>query len=539
MNEIPLTAKGPDVRLRALTQPAKGSPRRRRLPVVAGVLLLSLLAAEAARGAEGLGMFQGQADIGQPARGGSASFDAATGDYVLAGGGENMWFTNDAFHFVWTQVSGDFSLSAAIEWLGESAQAHRKACLMIRQGLEPGSPYVDVAVHGDGLTSLQFRDTPGGTTHEIQANFVRPARIGLRRQGEVFILTAPPSGGGDQAAGARLGPAGPFIRLKMAEPLYVGLGVCAHARQGMESARFHQVTLQPAAARTGALNSSNAVLHCALETVNVASKDRRAVYHSVDLIEAPNWARDGRSFLFNSRGHIFRLPVAGGTPEPVDTGTANRCNNDHGLSPDGRSLAISDQARPGGSRIFVLPAAGGVPRQVTELAPSYWHGWSPDGSTLAYCAERGGEFDIYTIPAEGGEERRLTTAKGLDDGPDYTADGKWIYFNSERTGSMQIWRMKPDGSDQEAVTADGFNNWFPHPSPDGKWLVFLTFEPGVTGHPANQLVRLRLMPLAGGPIQELARLFGGQGTINVSSWSPDSKQVAFVSYEFIAISVVK
>ena len=409
---------------------------------------------------------------------------------------------------------------------------------MIRQDLEPGSPYVDVALHGDGLTSLQFRDTPGGTTHEIQANLKRPARAGLRRQGEVFILTAPASGGapaaGGEPGGLRLDVAGPFIRLRMSDPVFVGLAVCAHDRQGREQARFRQVTLDRAATAAGALNSGNALLHCALETVNVASKDRRAVYHSRDLIEAPNWTRDGRFLLFNSRGQIFRLPVAGGTPERVDTGTLNRCNNDHGLSPDGARLAISDQSRPGGSRIFVLPATGGVPRQVTELAPSYWHGWSPDGLTLAYCAERGTNFDIYTIPADGGEERRLTTAPGLDNGPDYTADGQWIYFNSERTGSMQIWRMKPDGSSQEAVTADECNNWFPHPSPDGKWLVFLTYEKGVTGHPANQPVRLRLMPLAGGPIQELARLFGGQGTINVPSWSPDSKQLAFVSYELIA-----
>jgi Tol biopolymer transport system component len=170
---------------------------------------------------------------------------------------------------------------------------------------------------------------------------------------------------------------------------------------------------------------------------------------------------------------------------------------------------------------------------VTALGPSYWHGWSPDGSTLTYCAERDGEFDVYAIAAGGGQERRLTTAKGLDDGPEFSPDGKFIYFNSERSGSMQVWRMRPDGGGQEAVTSDESNNWFPHPSPDGKWLVFLTYEKGVVGHPPNQPVRLRLMPVAGGPAQDLARLFGGQGTINVPSWSPDSKSVAFVGYELI------
>jgi Tol biopolymer transport system component len=180
-----------------------------------------------------------------------------------------------------------------------------------------------------------------------------------------------------------------------------------------------------------------------------------------------------------------------------------------------------------------VAAAGGTPRLITSLGPSYWHGWSPDGRRLAYCAERNGEFDIYTIDAQGGEETRLTTAPGLDDGPEYTADSRFIYFNSERSGSMQIWRMQPDGRQQEQVTSDNFNNWFPHPSPDGKWLAFLSYESGVKGHPADEIVRLRLMPLAGGEIQELARLFGGQGTINVPSWSPDSRQLAFVSYELI------
>jgi Tol biopolymer transport system component len=180
-----------------------------------------------------------------------------------------------------------------------------------------------------------------------------------------------------------------------------------------------------------------------------------------------------------------------------------------------------------------LPIAGGPPKLVTEMGPSYWHGWSPDGKTLAYCAERNGEFDICTIPAGGGTETRLTDAKGLDDGPDYSPDGKWIYFNSDRTGRMQVWRMKPDGTEQEQVTKDDYNNWFPHPSPDGKWLVFLSYQPDVQGHPENKDVMLRLLSLADGKIDELAKLFGGQGTINVPSWSPDSKKLAFVSYQLV------
>jgi Tol biopolymer transport system component len=154
--------------------------------------------------------------------------------------------------------------------------------------------------------------------------------------------------------------------------------------------------------------------------------------------------------------------------------------------------------------------------------------------TLAFCGERNGEFDIYTIPAAGGTERRLTTAPGLDDGPDYSPDGRYIYFNSERTGTMQVWRMKPDGTNQQQMTADEYNNWFPHPSPDGKWIVFLSYAKDVHGHPENKDVMLRLMPAEGGEIRVLAKLFGGQGTINVPSWSPNSEMVAFVSYRLAA-----
>ncbi len=255
------------------------------------------------------------------------------------------------------------------------------------------------------------------------------------------------------------------------------------------------------------------------------------------ILKRPTGRGDG-AFIFNQDGRILRLPVTGGKPTTVDTGFAVRCNNDHGISPDGKLLAISDQSQGDHqSTIYILPLSGGTPRRVTQKSPSYWHGWSPDGKTVAYPGQRNGEFDIYTISTEGGEETQLTTAKGLDDGPEYSPDGKYIYFNSVRTGRMQIWRMHPDGSAQEQVTSDDLNNWFPHISPDGKWLVFLSYGKEVEGHPENKDVTLRIMPLdgdkIGGKIEILAKLFGGQGTINVPSWSPDSKQLAFVSYELI------
>jgi Tol biopolymer transport system component len=276
------------------------------------------------------------------------------------------------------------------------------------------------------------------------------------------------------------------------------------------------------------------VLYSTLETMAIGSTDRRVVHVAPTRIEAPNWLRDGRHLIVNSGGRLLRIPAAGGAPEIIDTGFATRCNNDHGVSPDGTTLAISDQTQGDRrSRIYTLPVTGGAPKLVTPSGPSYWHGWSPDGKTLAFCGERNGEYDIYFVPAAGGPETRLTTAEGLDDGPDYSADGRWIYFNSVRTGRMQIWRMQTDGRDQEQVTSDDFNNWFPHPSPDGRYVVFLSYDKDVTGHPENKDVTLRRMSLETKAIDVLGRIFGGQGTINVPCWSADSRRIAFVSYQWV------
>jgi TolB protein len=278
------------------------------------------------------------------------------------------------------------------------------------------------------------------------------------------------------------------------------------------------------------------VLHSSLEIVEVATGERHVVYTAVSHFEAPNWNHDGKDFFFNSEGRILRLPVTGGTPITIDTGSATHCNNDHGISPDSKWLVVSDGSQPDGqSSVYIVPIAGGSARRVTQNS----HGWSPDGKTLAFVGRRNGDFDIYTVPFAGGDETRLTTAKGLDDGPEYSPDGKYLYFNSERTGHMQIWRMRADGSQQEQITFDDSNDWFPHISPDGKWMVFLSYGSDVVGHPPNKDVQLRLAPILDDKVDNakiivLVKLFGGQGTINVPSWSPDSAKVAFVSYQLLS-----
>lgn len=272
-----------------------------------------------------------------------------------------------------------------------------------------------------------------------------------------------------------------------------------------------------------------------LQVLDTRTGKTRVVREFPYLIEAPNWTVDGNWLIFNSGGQIWKISPTGGDPEKIDTGEVMGCNNDHVLSHDGRQIAVSAMTPSlRGSRIFILPLSGGTPRLVTPDSPSYLHGWSPDGKTLCYCAERNGEYDVYTIPAAGGEETRLTTAVGLDDGPEFSPDGKYIWFNSVRSGLMQVWRMKPDGSDQRQMTFDeDLNSWFPHVSPDGKKVVFIAYHKGdlqPNEHLANKNVVLRMMTAKGKKVKTIATLFGGQGTINVNSWAPDSRHIAFVSY---------
>lgn len=297
-------------------------------------------------------------------------------------------------------------------------------------------------------------------------------------------------------------------------------------------------------APTALFGQADGAIHSALLTVEISTGQIDTVYRAARHFEAPNWSPDGRFFIVNSGGRLYRLAATGaaGLTE-IPTGFATRANNDHGISPDGKRLVISHHAEEHipspeqawmASSIYVLPIDGGPePLKITTKAPSFWHGWSPDGETLVFTALRDGEWDVYAIPAAGGEERRLTTCPGLDDGPDYAPGGEFIYYNSFCSGSMEIWRVRPDGSGVEQLTRDAHSNWFPHPSPDGRWVVFLTYleDQGDT-HPFGRQVKLRLMNVRGGSVRDLTpEFFGGQGTINVPSWAPDSRRVAFVAYE--------
>lgn len=273
------------------------------------------------------------------------------------------------------------------------------------------------------------------------------------------------------------------------------------------------------------------ILGSNLELMEIATGDRKIAYKVPYSIQAPNWTPDNKSLIFNDeKGVLYNFDLSSSKASVINTGSIHN-NNDHVISFDGKMLGLSASGKQG-SLVYTIPISGGTPKQITPIGPSYLHGWSPDGKSLVFCGERNGDFDIYRVPANGGPEVRLTDAKGLDDGPEYSPDGKYIYFNSVRSGLMQIWRMKPDGSEQEQVTNDEFNNWFAHISPDGKWIAFISFlkeevDPGA--HPAYKHVYIRLMPVKGGKPKVLAYFYGGQGSINTPSWSPDSKRIAFIS----------
>jgi Tol biopolymer transport system component len=382
-------------------------------------------------------------------------------------------------------------------------------------------------VHGDGLTSLQFRRTKGAITEESRANIKGADVLQLERKGTTFTFSA-----------AKFGE--PFVTtevkdLNLGDDVLVGLALCSHNPDVVERAIFSNVRIiRPA--KDGFVPYRD-YIGSVLELLDVQSGRRQVLHRAEQPFEAPNWTPDGRALIYNGsgrgdvRGKLFRFDLATRQPVVIDTGTSNRNNNDHVLSFDGTMLGISDQSA-GQSAIYTVPVGGGTPKRITPLTPSYLHGWSPDGKRLVYTGGRNGEFDIYTIASDGsGTEQNLTKSKGLDDGPEFSPDGKSIYFNSARTGTMQLWRMSADGSEPVQITNDEWNNWFPHVSPDGRWIAFISFPKEVdpTDHPYYKRVYLRLMPIEGGAPKVIAYVYGGQGTINVPSWSPDGKMLAFVS----------
>jgi TolB protein len=478
----------------------------------------------------GLGQFQGQGDLGTILHAGSSHYDASKDSYTVSGSGANLWFGIDDFHYVWKKMSGDVALSADIDFIGTQGNAHRKAVLMIRQSLDPHSIYVDVARHGDGLTSLQYRDGYGEDTHEIETYGKGPHRVRIEKRGDhVYVSILDASG--------MMVPSGAAMQVGITGEFYVGLGVCSHDETVTETAVFSNVKIEPLPARMG-----KPVLYSTLESVLVASTDRRVRYIAPVHFANPDWSPDGKALMFDQDGTLQRFMLDDGI-HPIDstvprstsstlipTAPEVRINGNHGISPDGSLVAIGSVGSAGKAQVYVVPVAGGTPRQVTTRGPSLFDDWSPDGKDIAFSAQHDDSFDAYSIPVTGGRETRLAARC---EAANFAPDGHWIYFQSDRTGRMQIWRMHPDGSAQEQLLVSDTSDWFPHVSPDGKMIAFLAYKAGIQGDPANQDVEIRVLSLSDRKVRTLAKLLGGQGTMNDPSWSPDSTMLAFTSYELL------
>lgn len=509
--------------------------------LLAGCLLLAVPAL-----ADPIGQFSEQGDIGNPEIAGATAYDVSTQQYRMTASGINLWGTSDQCQLAWNKLKGDFIVRARVAFVGMGVDPHRKLGWMARSSTNKDAAYVDACLHGDGLTSLQFRRAAGAVTEQV----VLPIRGGdviqFERRGNTYIFSS-----------ARYGET--FVsaqqELELGEELDVGLFLCAHNPKVKEEAIFKDVRIiRPP--KAGYVPYRD-YIGAHLEILNVFTGQLQIVHSSPEQFEAPNWMQDGKTLIVNVSGpgpnkgqlRLFDLVTKG--LAPLDTGNIGRNNNDHVLSFDGKMLGVSIHTEADGGRsvVYKLPATGVLPAssgkegekplRITKNSPSYFHGFSPDGKWMVYtggrkeqAGDKAEKYDIYKMASDGsGEEIRLTNSPGLSDGPEFTPDGQWIYFNSTRTGLMQLWRMKPDGSQQEQVTNDEWNNWFPHISPDGKWIVFISYGQDVKPdqHPYYQQCYLRLMPIGGGTPRVVAYVFGGQGTINVPSWAPDSARVAFVS----------
>ena len=468
-----------------------------------------------------IGIFKHQADIGNTKQG-NATYSKEQQHYMLEGSGNNIWFNHDGFHYLFNKMSGDFILRCNASFIGKGVEQHRKLGWMIRSSLDSSSACVSVAVHGDGLTSLQYRKANNDSMQEVKSSLTAADIIQLEKKGNKYIMSVARNGNVFTADS---------VEVDLGNDVCAGLFVCSHNNLVIEKADFKNVRIVIPA--PDSMVTYKQYIGSQLEVLNVETGESKIVYQSPRSLQAPNYMKDGKSILYNSDGLLYTFNLANKTVKVLNTGTIKQNNNDHVMSFDGKMLAISsNNGKNDASLVYTLPITGGEPKQITATGPSYLHGWSTDGKTLAFVGQRNGDFDIYTITSDGsGTEKRLTTTKGLDDGPEYSSDGKYIYFNSVRSGLMQIWRMKPDGSNPEQLTNDEFNNWFAHISPDGKQMVFISFGQDVSpsDHPFYKHVYIKLMPVDGGKPKVIAYLYGGQGTMNTPNWSPDGKYISFIS----------
>ena len=506
------------------------------LLLAAAAAMSARAAAPASHRAQALGLFQAESNIGNVVPAGSARYDADRQVYVIASAGANAWYHIDHFNYLWTRAAGDLALSARIAFpprrYNHDPNPHRKGVLMFRESLAPGSAYVDAALHGVGLTALQYRREQGANTPDIELDIDAPQTLRLEKRGDVFTLYVSQSGQALHQVGAS-------VRVHLRAPFYVGLGALSHDPQTTDVVEFSHVSLeQLKPASTGA----RVTLYSTLQTIEFTNQYRRAVViRSVPAyMQSADWAPDGKSILVYEDGRIetvpYLTPDGGGAAQPIAVDRLTGCSGNFGLSPDGKVLAVSCSRVPGGlHQVYLLPEEGsGVPRQLTKGGTaSFFHAWSPDGKIVAFTRGSASRADIFTIPVAGGSETRLTRDT-INDGPVYSPDGQYIYFDSSRSGTTQIWRMRADGSQAEQMTDDDFLNSSPHISPDGGTLAFLSQPGGLRGGFGPAV--LRVMRFDDGLIQSVVELAGDRGSFSMQPWG-SAKRLAFITYQELSRDV--
>ena len=477
-----------------------------------------------------IGIFENHNDIGNPQMNGSVFYHTENQEYTIEGCGTSMWGNNDQFHYLWTSIQGDFIVRANVEFMNEGGDAHRKVGWIIRNNFRAGSPHVNAAIHGNGEASLQFREEENQETKEIKSEDSGPDVIQLERKGNSYIMST-----------AKYGELFTQVEIKefnLRNEVFVGLYVCSGNSDKIEKTIFRNVRIVKPAPDN--FQPYRDYIGSRMEIMDLETGKRKVLFSSAHSLQAPNWTEDNR-LVYNSNGMIYSYDLAEKKVELVNTGFATSNNNDHVISFDGKMIGLSHHSpeNDGNSTIYIMPLEGSDnPKQITQNGKpaSYFHSWTTDDKHLIFTGNRKNKYDIYQVSIEDGSETQLTDSGGLDDGPEMSPDGKYIYFNSDRTGTMQLWRIDADGSNPIQLTFDKYQDWFPHISPDNKWIVFLSFPETVdsSDHPFYQRVMIRLMPVEEAGQKSVkpkvvAYLYGGQGTINVPSWSPDSKRIAFVS----------
>ena len=477
---------------------------------------------------QSIGSFKNSIDIGETGLPGSAMYHSADQTYTIRGTGSGM--DSDAeenFHFLWNTVQGDFILRAELHHDQPAARETFKFGWSVRNTITPDSEMVTLSVSSENETVISKRSALSQDASIVTTKNAMPDVIQLERVDGQFRVRI-----------AMYGE--PFTILEIPDinlknQVVAGLFVTSDDPESLSEVTFRNVRIVKPFPENE--QRYQRYLGSRMEILDVHTGMREVLFESEHSVQAPNWTVDGRELIYNANGYLYRYDIENGRISYLNTGFAINNNNDHVITFDGTQIAISHHVPEDSnqSTIYILPIEGSDhPKQVTGtgLGHAFLHGISPDNQTVIFTGWRNEKYDIYAADVNTMEETQLTDTPFLDDGSEYSPDGEFIYFNSNRTGAMQLWRMRADGSEETQITFDeNFNDWFPHISPDGEWILFLSYGTDVASgdHPFYKHVTLRLMPVSGGEPVIVAYLYGGQGTINVPSWSPDSRYVGFVS----------